>query len=471
MRLTARFLLAFVATMAIALGVTAWLNLGRERDLFDRDLRSDSLLVARLVAHTHDLAMQAGDAPGAAAAIASANQIHAGIAVEVVAQAQAPAALRAALAAGRPGAIRDDVAGRLDTYVPLKVASRPAAIHVAAGLDAERRYVHGTKRRAAIASLAALLAAAAVVSALGLALIARPTRALIAKTQRVAAGDFTAPLALRQKDELGDLAGAINEMTDDLARAQARATREAEARVAAVEQLRHADRLMTVGRLSAGIAHELGTPLNVIEGRAKMIREGEVEGDEIVDSARIIGEQSRRITTIVRQLLDFARRGAPDRGDVDLVATATQAERLLAATAKKAQVALIAPAPRAPLVVRGDAGQLVQVVTNLVVNAIHATPPHGQVALAVDEVVAAPPRPGAGSSRCARLTVTDTGAGIPPEVRDRIFEPFFTTKDVGQGTGLGLSVVHGIVEDHGGWVEVDSTPGAGSAFSVYLPMP
>jgi len=470
-RLTARFLVAFVITMAIALGVTAWLNLGRERDLFDRDLRSDSLLVARLVAHTHDLAMQAGDAPGAAAAIASANQIHVGFAVEVVPEAQVPAGLRAALAAGRAAAVRDDGAGRLDTYVPLSIAQPPAAIHVAAGLDAERRYVHGTKRRAAVASLAALLAAAAVVSALGVALIARPTRALIAKTQRVAAGDFSAPLALAQRDELGDLAGAINAMTADLARAQAQAAHESEARVAAVEQLRHADRLMTVGRLSAGIAHELGTPLNVIEGRAKMIREGEVEGAEIADSARIIGEQSRRITAIVRQLLDFARRGAADRGDVELVAIAQQAERLLAATARKAQVALIAPATTGAVIVRGDAGQLLQVVTNLVVNALHATPAGGQVTLAVTAEVAAAPRPGAPATPCAVIAVADTGAGIAPEVRERIFEPFFTTKDVGQGTGLGLSVVHGIVEDHGGWVTVESTPGAGSRFSVYLPVP
>ena len=293
MRLTARFLLAFVITTAIALGVTTWWNLGRERDLFDRDLRAKELLIGRLVAQTHDLAVQAHDLRAAAAAIASANQIHVGYSVEVVPLAQVPPPLRAALVDGQAAASRDDRArpdGRLDTYVPLHAGATPAVIHVASSLAAERRYVHGTKRRAAIASLAALLAASAAVSLLGVLLIARPTRALIAKTVRVARGDFTAPLALRQRDELGDLARAINVMTDDLAAAQARATREGEARLAAVEQLRHADRLMTVGRLSAGIAHELGTPLNVIEGRAKMIQHGEVEGDEVTDSARIIAE-------------------------------------------------------------------------------------------------------------------------------------------------------------------------------------
>ena len=152
------------------------------------------------------------------------------------------------------------------------------------------------------------------------------------------------------------------------------------------------------------------------------------------------------------------------------MAVARQAEQLLAATARKAGVELHGPTRAAPLAIQGDAAQLVQVMTNLVVNAIHATPAGGRVAIEVATTEAAPPRPGATAAPCAVVTVTDTGTGIDPAVRDRIFEPFFTTKDVGLGTGLGLSVVHGIVLDHGGWVAVDSAPGAGSRFSVYLPV-
>ncbi|HVV85904.1 MAG TPA: HAMP domain-containing sensor histidine kinase, partial [Kofleriaceae bacterium] len=302
--------------------------------------------------------------------------------------------------------------------------------------------------------------------------------ALVDKARRVGRGDFTRPVLLAQRDELGALATEINAMTDELAEAQAEIKRESDARVAAVEQLRHADRLMTVGRLSAGIAHELGTPLNVIEGRAKMIQRGEVEGPEIADSARIIVEQSRRITTIIRQLLDFARRGERTTRTVDVTRLGDEVVRLLATTARKASVELTGPADgdRAPSIeARADEGQLTQVVTNLVVNAIHATPPGGHVIVTVREKMATPPpterTAGTERARWAVIDVVDDGRGMEAAVRERIFEPFFTTKDVGQGTGLGLSVVHGIVQDHGGWVEVDSTVGKGSRFSVYLPCP
>lgn len=473
MRLTARFLLAFLVALTVALGGTTWLAVRRESAQLDRDLRTDSLLIGQLVARAYEMAMRSGDPRAADESIEAANQVHTEVTVRRVDPSEVPPGVREALAAGLSMTIHSDRAssdGRLDTFVPVRLASKPGALQVTASLRTEHRQLSATKRRAIVTSLVAFLLAALSVSVLGVMVIARPTRALIAKTVRVAEGDFGGPVEIAQRDELGDLAKAINAMSDQLATAQARVVRENAARLAAVEQLRHADRLMTVGRLSAGIAHELGTPLNVIEGRAKMIQQGEVEGDEISDSARIIVEQSRRITAIVRQLLDFARRGERARQPVDIVAIAQQARRLLAATARRADVDIEEPTRTEPLMVLGDEAQLVQVVTNLVTNAIHATPPGGRVTLDVNEVMHTP-RTGGPAVPRAVIAVRDTGTGMDAATIERIFEPFFTTKGVGRGTGLGLSVVHGIVEDHQGWVDVESTEGEGSCFSVYLPMP
>ena len=480
MKLTAKFLAAFVITLAVALAVTTWLNVRRETQLFDHDLRSDLLTEGRVIAKEHEEALRTRGGAAAESAIEAANRTRdTGFRVATVVIAALPERVRASLQRGEPASVRDERAGEISTFVPLAgVLHPPRALRISGSLDRERRYIHATERRAIVASLAALLLAAAAVGLLGLFLIARPTRALVDKARRVGRGDFTRPVEIAQRDELGALATEINAMTEGLADAQAEIKRESDARVAAVEQLRHADRLMTVGRLSAGIAHELGTPLNVIEGRAKMIQRGEVEGAEVADSARIIVEQSRRITAIVRQLLDFARRGERVTRTLDLARLGDEAVRLLATTARKAGVELTGPDTGAGAIeATADEGQVIQVITNLVLNAIHATPSGGHVAVTVRTATATAPASerAPGTSEAPRtwavLEVIDDGRGMEPAVRERIFEPFFTTKDVGQGTGLGLSVVHGIVHDHGGWVEVDSRPGHGSRFSVYLPCP
>jgi signal transduction histidine kinase len=120
--------------------------------------------------------------------------------------------------------------------------------------------------------------------------------------------------------------------------------------------------------------------------------------------------------------------------------------------------------------VRMDEAQVQQVIANLLLNAIQAMPKGGRVDIALDQVRASPPGGASGQRDYVRLVIADEGGGIPPESLPRIFEPFFTTKDVGDGTGLGLSVCQGIVEEHGGWIEVDSQVGKGSRFSVYLPV-
>lgn len=243
------------------------------------------------------------------------------------------------------------------------------------------------------------------------------------------------------------------------------------ARFTSPEQLHHADRLAKIGRLAAGIIHELGTPLNVIKVRAQMIALGEVEGQEARESAEGISQQVDRMAAIIRQLLDFARHTQREHEPVDVGALATTTASLLSPLALKARCSVtVEPVGRGPFRVEGNAGHLQQLLVNLVTNAIHAMPDGGPVTLRVERIsadapVGVPPHDGA----WVRVTVRDEGVGVADAIRDRIFEPFFTTKRAGMGTGLGLSVCAEIAKEHEGWIDLDSEVDVGSRFHLVLP--
>jgi two-component system, NtrC family, sensor kinase len=319
-----------------------------------------------------------------------------------------------------------------------------------------------------MASMLLLTGGVAVV--LGVRMVGRPLDRLIDKTHRIGAGDLSGPIHLRTGDELAQLGESLNEMCDALATSQDTIREETAARTAAVTQLRHADRLKTVGRLASGMAHELGTPLNVVSGRAGLIASGKLSEDEIAQSASAIQAEANKMTTIIRQLLDFARRNTPHRVKADLWQIVHDTSKLLTSIAQKQDVAFDLPQDRPPASALVDGAQIQQVLTNLIVNAIQAMPDGGEVRIAI-ETEHAMSAEGAETAEGEffRIDVQDQGAGIAEEDQDQLFEPFFTTKDVGQGTGLGLSIAYGIVQEHGGCISVTSRPGQGSCFSVYLP--
>lgn len=320
--------------------------------------------------------------------------------------------------------------------------------------------------RTALGALAAFLAVAVA----GFFFVGRPMRRLVAKARRIGTGDLSTPLTLKQHDEVGELAAEINQMCERLALAQARVEEETNRRLAASEQLRHADRLTTVGKLASGVAHELGTPLNVVSGRAKMIARGQVKGAELLESAQAIVDQADRMTNIIKQLLGFARRREPQRRKESLRGIVDRTLALLGPMAEKAAIKFNAiagePEPFADI----DVAQIEQALTNLVVNAIQAMPKGGNLTVrSCEEVVSAPAGLSTTNGAYACLHVEDSGIGMTAEQLRHAFEPFFTTKDVGSGTGLGLSVAYGIVRDHGGWIAATSTLDQGSRFSIYLP--
>ncbi|MEI8255800.1 MAG: HAMP domain-containing sensor histidine kinase, partial [Deltaproteobacteria bacterium] len=285
------------------------------------------------------------------------------------------------------------------------------------------------------------------------------------------AGDLSGPLVLDQHDEIAEFAVEMNAMCDRLAGAQHKLEAETTARIDAIEQLRHADRLRTVGQLASGIAHELGTPLNVVLGRARMIAAGDATPDERVDNARIIADQAQRMTTLIRQLLDFARPRGPQFQTLDLRDIARATADMLAPLADKRRVKILFAPPPGPVEADVDPTQTQQALTNLVMNAVQAMGDRGgTVSIEVGAQTTQPPADLGGDERSFRFVrVRDDGEGIDRVNLARIFEPFFTTKAVGDGTGLGLSVAYGIVRDHGGWIDVESEPAHGSTFTLYVP--
>jgi len=358
-------------------------------------------------------------------------------------------------------------------FVPLTVDGKhPAAVEWGESLQRQHTYVRMGHLAILGATCAIVLLCSLIAAYIHYRFIGNPLRLLHDKARRAGEGDFSAPLILQQHDEIGDLAAEINAMCQRIAEANQRLALETEARITALEQLRHTDRLATVGRLAAGVAHELGTPLNVVSARAQLIETNVRSEQDVGHHARIIGEQADRMTEIIQQLLDFSRRRTAKPGLANLQPVVTHTLDLLSSAAERSHVVLESEAPAEPLLAYIDQNQLQQALTNIILNGVHSMPNGGplRVRLAVQQACP-PPDTGGQEGDYFCISVTDQGTGIPREQLPRIFEPFFTTKGVGEGTGLGLAVAHGIVAEHGGWITVESVVGKGSCFSIFLPQP
>nr|PZN52631.1 MAG: PAS domain-containing sensor histidine kinase [Bacteroidota bacterium] len=224
-------------------------------------------------------------------------------------------------------------------------------------------------------------------------------------------------------------------------------------------QLQHVERLAFVGELTAGIAHELNEPLGRILGFAQLIRKGgPLNAQQEADMERIL-KASLYTREIIKKLMIFSRQMPPQISAVNLNETVSNILYFMDAPYFSGNIRITKKLDPDLPVIRADAVQISQVLVNLLTNAIHAMPDGGDVLISTSH-----------RNGFVTLTVKDNGVGMTPEVKEKIFEPFFTTKPVGQGTGLGLSVVDGIVSAHGGRINVTSAPGKGSRFEVMIPV-
>jgi PAS domain S-box-containing protein len=225
------------------------------------------------------------------------------------------------------------------------------------------------------------------------------------------------------------------------------------------DQLRQAERLAEMGTLASGMAHEIGTPMNVILGRAEQLMR-RTDDEATRKGLATITAQVERITKIMNQLLTFARRKPIERRRVNLGQTLDDCLEVLQERVRRAGVKIESryETTLRPVYVHADPDQMSQVFLNLFINAIHAMPDGGVLRISLERV-----------NSHVKAVVADTGEGIPKEDLPKIFHPFFTTKEAGKGTGLGLTVVHNIVHEHGGSITVDSEPGTGTTFTLMLP--
>ena len=309
-------------------------------------------------------------------------------------------------------------------------------------------------------------------------LITRPIDELVTATEAVAAGELARRAPGASTRELDLLAGSVNRMTERLLDAQGALVR--------------AEKLASVGRLAAGIAHEVGNPLAAIGNYVEVIRRRGADAEVIA----AIEREAARIDAIVRSLLAYARPGVAHREPLDLAVVARGAADLLRNQGVLRQVQLQVQVDDQVPLVMGDRSALEQVLVNLLLNAVDAAGDGGRIVVSVAPTVLgmdgeAPRRTTdpAGASegdralrrsgrhlsgfadgtRAAQVLVADSGTGVPADLAGRIFDPFFTTKDPGRGTGLGLAIVQRVVEDHGGRIDVSKAREGGACFTVTLP--
>ena len=300
--------------------------------------------------------------------------------------------------------------------------------------------------------------------------VSRPIQALTERIREIGKGYWEQRIEVSGRDEVSHLAEEFNRMCARLEETYGRLVQEQRERLGLEKNLRHSERLASVGQLAAGLAHEIGTPLSIIAGRAEHLLRRQRSPEEANENLKIIRSQIDRITGVVRQLLEFSRRKEPVLRSVDISALLTNVQRLLQHQIEEKRVAVALELRSALPVIQADPELLQQVFINLYLNSLHVLNAGGTIAIRADltENVESQPE-GANGRSWLKVSFEDNGPGIPPEHIDHVFDPFFTTKDIGEGTGLGLSVSYGIVKEHGGDIRVESEPGRFTRFVIRLP--
>ncbi|MCK4803436.1 MAG: cache domain-containing protein [Spirochaetes bacterium] len=290
--------------------------------------------------------------------------------------------------------------------------------------------------------------------------ITRPVRQLIKASNEVSQGNLRPVIGSISKNEIGVLQKTFSEMLSSLRARDIRQKAESE------DKLLLSEKLSSVGRLAAGVAHEINNPLTGVLTFTYMLLRNHDLNDEIRSDLKTIARETERVRKIVKGLLDFSRqtRLDPEPTDINRLVESTVALVKNGALVSGINLTFdpVEDLPEHTV----DRSQLQSVLMNIMINAFDATEPGGQVKVTTGI--------GISSSEAERkgieITISDTGCGIPPENLDNLFDPFFTTKEVGDGTGLGLAVSYGIIERHGGTIRVQSKVGQGSTFTVWLPM-
>jgi two-component system NtrC family sensor kinase len=484
-KLALKMMAVFMTVIVLLLVIHTYLTVRRDVELFNREMKREAHLLGSFLAWHIAEIWPVDGFTRASKLIEDVNEVDDRVHFRWVwldapsGDPYAPQAGKEELARVRKG---EEVVFRgrdlensecLFTYVPIDLKSgRRAALEIEQSLAPMWEYSRTTVIRKIILVGVMLLICSLLVFWLGASMVGRPVQSLVHQARRIAAGDLAGEMVLSEtKDEIASLSNELNTMFGQLREARRRLDAETSRRIAAIEQLHHTERLATVGKLASGLAHELGTPLNVVSGRAQMIAAQDLSAAEAAQYAKIIREQAGRMTLIVQQLLAYSRRHTPMKKRTDVRICIDRVLTVLRPVAEEKDVRFSVLGKDLEHEVNADSNQIEQVLTNLVMNSIQAMPDGGNVEVSIgkDQVVPTTDK-GGKAENYVLLKVRDEGVGIAEEALEHIFEPFYTTKGSSQGTGLGLSIANDIVQDHGGWIVAESEPGRGTCFSIYLPM-
>ena len=465
MRLTLKVVAVLVVLVMMVLAAEASSRLQYERSEFVRDIQREQHLLGKALAPAVELAWATRGSIEARSILRRAEQAEREVTIRLVRHertASAPLMVTPQVVAGDPGYVR--------TLVPVAVPDAHRwAIELSESLSPVEQRMEVSARRILYAALLLVVGAGVAGLLLGDWLVGRPVRKLVADAHRIAEGKFSRPYRKPRRDEVGVLEAAMDDMVAGLQAARQRAQAEASARAVAEQGLRRKERLAAVGTLAAGLAHELGTPLQVISGRARGIMGDPAISPRSHRRAEIIREQSSRMEGIVRQLLDFARAPTEVPRTVTVGQLITEAATLMRPAAEERGSQIVVREGALDLPLHVDVAQMVQVLTNLMKNAIDAMEEGGQVTVTVSGCTSEGVPRVTLSETCVKIEVADEGPGIADANLSRVFDPFFTTKPVGKGTGLGLSVAHSAVREHGGYIDIETVDPHGARIVIYLP--
>jgi two-component system NtrC family sensor kinase len=291
--------------------------------------------------------------------------------------------------------------------------------------------------------------------------VTQPLRELRDSAEAVGRGDFTQRVSVRSRDECGELATVFNQMTENIKQSRAQIEKTVETLKNTQAQLIQSEKLSAVGEFVAGVAHELNNPLAAVVGFSEMLKDHDADTKNR-RYIEMIYKAAQRCQKIVQSLLSFARRHQHERKPMSLNSMVEAVLEMLNYQLRTSNIEVITQLDPSLPVVLADGHQIQQVLLNIINNARQAIESHqsgGQIRIVTET-----------SSNNVQIIVCDNGPGIPEENLLRIFDPFFTTKQVGQGTGLGLSLCYGIIKEHGGNITPASRPGEGATFIIQLPI-
>ena len=347
--------------------------------------------------------------------------------------------------------------------VPLGPPSHPQTGYVLVANDWTdvRQDLKDRREMAALTGVVTLVAMVVIIALAVRRYISQPLAELSRRVIRFSSDDAAARAPVR--DEVQLLIGEFRKLGEQLGKARADLLEKHRSEIELERRLLHSDRLATIGSLAAGLAHEIGTPMGVIRGRAEYLLHSHLDEKKSSEGLEIIIAQIDRITNIVRMLLDYSRYREPLKLTTDVRPIVQRSISLIETEARKRGVRIRIALGDLPLRIDCDPDQLQQVFVNLAVNALDAMRATGG-ALTVRARVDA-------DNGISRITLIfeDTGPGIQEVYRDRIFDPFFTTKETGEGTGMGLAICQTIVQSHNGKISFESSE-TGTQFFVSFPL-